>query len=111
MNIVPREFQGQKPEGPQAPRVFSLGFNNIDSDNPSILGRDFERKKNQSQIYRGAPPTPSQPKNLPQAKNPWGLRPLGFLALELPRDNIHQYTPSAFPHIVSIWAVYEHIDV
>ena len=25
MNIVPREFQGQKPEGPQAPRVFGLG--------------------------------------------------------------------------------------
>ena len=25
MNIVPRKFQGQKPEGPQAPRVFSLG--------------------------------------------------------------------------------------
>ena len=36
-----------------------------------------------------------------KAKN---LRPLGFLALELPRDNIHQDTPSAFPHIVSIFA-------
>ena len=25
MNIVPRELQGQKSEGPQAPRVFGLG--------------------------------------------------------------------------------------
>ena len=24
-----------------------------------------------------------------EGKNPWGLWPLGFLALELPRDNIH----------------------
>ena len=38
-----------------------------------------------------------------KAKNPWGLRPLGFLALQLPRDNIHQDTPSAFPHIVSMF--------
>ena len=30
------------------------------------------------------------------------LRPLGFLALELPRDNIHQYLPSAIQHIVSL---------
>ena len=43
VNIVPREFQGQKPEGPQAPRVFGLGFYNIDSVNTSILGRDLER--------------------------------------------------------------------
>ena len=35
-------------------------------------------------------------------QNPRGLRPLGFLALELPRDNIHQDTPSTFPHIVLI---------
>ena len=40
-----------------------------------------------------------------KAKNPWGLRSLGFLAMELPRDNIHQYTPSAFPHIVSLLEV------
>ena len=37
-----------------------------------------------------------------KAKNPQGLQPLGFLALELPRENIHQDTPSPFPHIVSI---------
>ena len=43
VNIVPREFQVQKPEGPQAPRFFL----------------------------------------------PWNL----------PRDNIHQDTPKAFPHI------------
>ena len=41
---------------------------------------------------------------------PWrfkGQKPLGtaaprVLALELLRDNIHQDTPSAFPHIVSL---------
>ena len=62
MNIVPREFQGQKPEGPQALRVFGLGtsqgnpalvtgillqhifpLGSIDSVNPSILGRDLEK--------------------------------------------------------------------
>ena len=37
-----------------------------------------------------------------KAKNPWGLQPLGFLALEIPRNNIHQYAPAAFPHIVSV---------
>ena len=37
-----------------------------------------------------------------QGQKPLGLRPLGFLALELPRDNIHQDPPSAFPHIVSV---------
>ena len=36
-----------------------------------------------------------------KAKNSWGLRPLGFLALELPRDNILQFTPLAFPKNVS----------
>ena len=94
MNIVPREFQGQQPEGPQAPSVFGVGtsrgtiftripprlfhilpffrnpalvtgillqpilplgsivvnipldFYNIDSVNPSILGRDLERMYN-----------------------------------------------------------------
>ena len=36
-----------------------------------------------------------------KAKNLWGMRPLGFLALELVWDNIHQDTPSVFPPIVS----------
>ena len=40
--------------------------------------------------------------NTLKAKNHRDLRPLGFLALELPRDNIHQDTPSAFTHNVSI---------
>ena len=31
-----------------------------------------------------------------------GLWPLGFFALELSGDNIHQDTLSAFPHIVSM---------
>ena len=40
---------------------------------------------------------------VPRPKNPWGLRPLGFLALELPKDNIHQDTPKVFLNIVSIF--------
>ena len=36
-----------------------------------------------------------------KAKNPWALQPLRFLALEVPKDNIHQHTPQTFPHIVS----------
>ena len=31
-----------------------------------------------------------------KAKNPWGLRPIQFLALEIPRDTIHQDTPNFF---------------
>ena len=36
------------------------------------------------------------------AKNPWGLRPLGFWPWDLPRDSIHHDTPTAFPHIVPL---------
>ena len=42
------------------------------------------------------------PREVPRQKKTRGLRHLGFLALELPRDNIHQDTPSAFPNIVSM---------
>ena len=35
-------------------------------------------------------------------QNPRGLRPLGFWPWDFPRDFIHHYTPSAFPHIVPV---------
>ena len=36
--------------------------------------------------------------------NPWGY-PGDYCPLELPRDNIHQDTPLAFPHIVSVFTL------
>ena len=44
-----------------------------------------------------------------KAKNPWCLWSLGLLALELPRDIIHQEIPLAFPHIVSIFKFMDYL--
>ena len=42
------------------------------------------------------------PSGSPLAKNPRGLQPLRFWPWDFPRDSIHHYTPSAFPHIVPV---------
>ena len=42
------------------------------------------------------------PLEVPRPKTLGACGPSGLLALELPRENINQYTPSAFPHIVSM---------
>ena len=66
-----------------------------------LLVRDYERMVI-CQKALGGYPGEYCPSGGSKAENPRGLRPLRCFALELPRDNFHQDTPSPFPHNVSL---------